>query len=68
MTIILALELPYEIVNGERGKYFVFLLSNFSYTLQTIYYWITFVSPAHTPWFLLGLIIFGCRFGQCSTT
>lgn len=68
MTIILALELSYEIVNRERGKYFVFLLSNFSYALQTIYYWITFVSSAHIPRFLLALIIFGCRSGQCSTT
>ncbi|MCJ1301192.1 hypothetical protein MMC08_003991 [Hypocenomyce scalaris] len=43
MSVILVLELSFEIFQRERGRYFVFLISNFSYAIQTTYYWITFL-------------------------
>ena len=45
MSVMLVLELSFEIFQRESGRYFVFLISNFSYAIQTTYYWITFVSP-----------------------
>lgn len=58
MTAILALELASEILNRERGRDFIFLLSNFSYAIQTAYYWMTFVSPINTPRYLPPLKVF----------
>lgn len=43
MTAVLALDLTFEIVYAGRGRLFPFFVSNVSYVIQIIYYWISFV-------------------------
>lgn len=45
MTIVLALDLNFEIVHAGRGRLFPFFIGNVCYVVQVIYYWITFVRP-----------------------
>jgi len=44
MTTVLALDLVFEIVYAKRGRLLLFFISDLSYVIQIIYYWITFVS------------------------
>ncbi len=43
MTTVLALDLTFEIVYAGRGRLSPFFVSNVSYVIQIIYYWISFV-------------------------
>ena len=44
MTTVLALDVVFEIVYAGRGRLLPFFISNVSYAIQIVYYWITFVS------------------------